>query len=151
MNKHQVNICWAIAQRMYAFQVNQGYDVPISDFRIACELMLVHTNICELRLREMSLASDASLCHDVFGIDSYIDTTNWSFRDCFMPRYAKSKRSKRTYAVRCKYISDDHITVEVIALQDNMFAEGCTFDNIEEARAYAELKGEEYGVTVPSM
>jgi hypothetical protein len=63
-------------------------DIDVRPAYIANEVYFVHSEICRLRLKELSEADDGNFAHDVAGIHRHLDIANMTLTDGFSPRFA---------------------------------------------------------------
>lgn len=59
-----------------------------STIEIAMDLTAAHLNGNPLRLKELLNAPDASLMHDVYGIERHLDRETGKLGGCFTPRFS---------------------------------------------------------------
>jgi hypothetical protein len=56
------------------------------------DLTATHLNGTPLRLQEMLYSKDGDLIHDVVGIHNNLDRRTGRMMNCFLPRYADTKK-----------------------------------------------------------
>ena len=85
--REEISLIQQIALRAERMYVQRGKIRPDWQY-VASELIIVHREICQLRLKELLEADDLNFAHDILGIHAYIDILDGSFKNGFRPRFA---------------------------------------------------------------
>lgn len=86
VSKHEDQIIFAIADRAVLEAADLGVD--IDRMTVAMDLLACHCCGCPLDLYGLLTAKLPDFCHDVFGINKYLDRETGELTECFLPRYA---------------------------------------------------------------
>ena len=87
--KQEFELMNLIADRGIALADLHGYEYRKVD--VMLDLIVTHTMVCPLRLRDFLAFDDGDFGHDFFGIHKYLDRDlkNPHMKDCFVPRSAR--------------------------------------------------------------
>jgi hypothetical protein len=73
-----------------ASRIYKKYGLGVLPDFIRSELRITHFEVCQLRLKELLNTDEGNFMHDIAGIHRHLDILDGSFRNGFMPRFAKT-------------------------------------------------------------